>query len=615
MPRNAAFKTNIALARVHGATGAIPSLSRVGRTMSSSPLGAVLAASLAFATAAHAAPAPADEGRDVWHLPIVRTTRHAGRALGRRAAHSAIGLGDYFDVTYSVMVQVGPVLTPLVLDTGSSDLWAISDACVNCTDGSIPLFPAASLQSAGIDVSLKYGDSSTRTHAIGPIGTSSMGVAKLKMDGQYFAAIDDTNTTIAATGSAGIFGLGFPIASVVFADVFKQRFVTCSDCTAPTKRNQHAVHTATGRRPFPQLGSIMRSARSFVAARAPGEPSVGDLLSLVPVASPLIPRAVNQRLLPEPLVTITLQRETIDPGGNLGTLTLGGLPETVDRDQITWADVRRYNATEVGLPSSISEANSYPLAWEIPLDDVYLDGERLPRTTLTDPRISISALIDTGNSLIRGPADVVDLITRRITSPGSPAGTAPSEVFDCTPHTLAFGIGGKIFPVDPRDFVSQASANVVGVAEEAAATACNLNLAVTDPPVVGDGFLYTWSLGAPFLKSVLAAFHYGNITHPNVDKPRIGLLSTVPQNASALLDLAIKKAGSSDGNFPALSQSAPTDTYKPIGTGVAGVPQAATSIGSAFHQPTRRPHNHASQRTPSTALQIVLCLLAALFWL
>ena len=64
--------------------------------------------------------------------------------------------------------------------------------------------------------------------------------------------------------------------------------------------------------------------------------------------------------------------------------------------------------------------------------------------------------------------------------------------FDCaTPHTLSFQIGGKMFAVDSRDFIRQSYADSVD--------RCTANLAVTDPP--GQGFLYSWSLGDPFIKS------------------------------------------------------------------------------------------------------------------
>jgi len=58
-------------------------------------------------------------------------------------------------------------------------------------------------------------------------------------------------------------------------------------------------------------------------------------------------------------------------------------------------------------------------------------------------------------------------------------------------HTLAFQIGGVLFPVDPRDFGTQVSTNSVNL--------CTPNLVITDPP--SNNFLYSWSLGTPFFKS------------------------------------------------------------------------------------------------------------------
>ena len=129
-----------------------------------------------------------------------------------------------------MLVQVGSTRTPLVLgarftssfvrdflivgvpDTGSSDLWVLSDACKsNCSSSKVPLYPISTFKDTGLDVHLLYGDSFTGTHAKGPIGKDTVGVAGLTLPDQYFAAISDTNTSILQTGSAGIFGLGFPV--------------------------------------------------------------------------------------------------------------------------------------------------------------------------------------------------------------------------------------------------------------------------------------------------------------------------------------------------------------------------------------------------------------------
>ena len=88
-----------------------------------------------------------------------------------------------------------------------------------------------------------------------------------------------------------------------------------------------------------------------------------------------------------------------------------------------------------------------------------------------------------GSSLIRGPYDVVQYILGLLGNGGR---------YPCThSHSLAFSIGGQLFPVDPRDFAAQALPNSV--------EACSPNIAATDPPHVG-GYQFSWSLGIPFLK-------------------------------------------------------------------------------------------------------------------
>jgi hypothetical protein len=108
-------------------------------------------------------------------------------------------------------MKIGGTETPVVLDTGSSDLWVVSDACTGNCSASVPLYPQATFQSTGLDVQLLYGDSSTGTHAYGLIGKDSAGLAGLTLQDQYFAAINNTNTSVLESGSAGIFGVGFPI--------------------------------------------------------------------------------------------------------------------------------------------------------------------------------------------------------------------------------------------------------------------------------------------------------------------------------------------------------------------------------------------------------------------
>ena len=88
--------------------------------------------------------------------------------------------------------------------------------------------------------------------------------------------------------------------------------------------------------------------------------------------------------LSAPMFCIALQREVVDVGGNAGALTMGGLPNGVDAQTLKWANVRTYATEEGGLGAPMTSPDEkYPLAWEVPVDDVFLDGERLPRSNLS----------------------------------------------------------------------------------------------------------------------------------------------------------------------------------------------------------------------------------------
>ena len=114
------------------------------------------------------------------------------------------------------------------------------------------------------------------------------------------------------------------------------------------------------------------------------------------ILGPFFTRLVTWEVLSRPLVVTSLQRDTFSLSETTGTLSLGELPFGLADEDLTWVPVRGYPPSQGGLPPPPDAPYEvYPLVWEIPIDDVYLDGVKLPRSTLSPPSISLSALIDT----------------------------------------------------------------------------------------------------------------------------------------------------------------------------------------------------------------------------
>ncbi|KAG2138469.1 aspartic peptidase domain-containing protein [Suillus clintonianus] len=433
-----------------------------------------------------------------------------------------------------------------------------------CSSENTALYPPNTFHDMGLDATLVYGDSQTGTYARGVIGYDAVSLAGLTLQDQYFAAINDTNTSVVQSRCSGIFGLGFPLNSVIWTDLFL---------------NQHRVsrRRSLKREVVPRIAVAWRNYASrwfekstlgisssrhidtpFNQSMHQQKRQTSTIISSFGESAPFIPRLVSLGALALPMFAIALQRDTIEIGGNEGMLSIGGLPLGVQNESLTWVPVRKYTLQQGGLIQD-APLEAYPIAWEIPVDDVFLDGVKLPRSQLSSPNISLSALIDTGNSLIRGPPDVISHIQNMLGGPH----------FACSsPHTLTFQIGGRLFPVDPRDFVSQVRLGNVEV--------CAANLAQTDVPVLGGGgYLYSWSLGDPFLKGVLAAFYYGSFAGPSQDPPRIGFLSTVPSDAGEQLEDTVSAAAMEQDDLPGTKASPPSSLSSPWSTGIGGIPLAS----------------------------------------
>jgi phytepsin len=217
-----------------------------------------------------------------------------------------------------------------------------------------------------------------------------------------------------------------------------------------------------------------------------------------------------------------------------------------------------------------------------------LDGRKLPKSALVPSKISNSALVSTGSPFVSGPPDLIKLINNTI-----------GGSFDCTSnHTLTFQIGGKIFPIDARDFAIQAASG--------SPNKCVASIEAMKVPK-GDGsiFLYSWNLGNTFLRSVLTSFYMGNLTHPSNDPPRIGFLSTVPDDDGAQLKAAVSAAGASD--LPETWEPAPTGTpARATKTNSVGVLQAPTQGTSSSSSGGRGSKNAATSLVGSLLLVVTV---------
>src|SRR5882762_6514905 len=136
----------------------------------------------------------------------------------------------------------------------------------------------------------------------------------------------------------------------------------------------------------------LRATRQLTYIDATGSGVLHAFASL----GPLIPPLVTMGVLAVPLATIPMQRDTFEIGGNVGLLSLGEFPTSLQRDRLTWVPLRAYSVAEGGLSAPIDSPDEvYPRHWEIFIDDVFLDGRKLPRSTLSPSSIALSALVDT----------------------------------------------------------------------------------------------------------------------------------------------------------------------------------------------------------------------------
>lgn len=104
----------------------------------------------------------------------------------------------------------------------------MSDEChtKTCKKSTAQPVVSSSGTATGASVNLRFGDSTTGTHAAGPVLVDTVSVAGLTMSNQSLAAVNDTDNTAVDNGGAGIFGLGFPAGRYVNRGFLIHRLVS-----------------------------------------------------------------------------------------------------------------------------------------------------------------------------------------------------------------------------------------------------------------------------------------------------------------------------------------------------------------------------------------------------
>ena len=138
--------------------------------------------------------------------------------------------------------------------------------------------------------------------------------------------------------------------------------------------------------PFPNLHDFRR-AKFPSLPRLFGEPSkyrarqtqtktsalLYSVFASYSTLAPFLPRLVATSALSLPMFTVSLQRNTIDIGGNVGMLSIGELPSGIAADNMTWVPLRMYSYDEGGMPAPPNSPKEvcFPTAFSISVNLIF----------------------------------------------------------------------------------------------------------------------------------------------------------------------------------------------------------------------------------------------------
>ncbi|WOO78551.1 Aspartic protease [Vanrija pseudolonga] len=388
--------------------------------------------------------------------PVTRRHWTRERALGadertpqrRSTTSGSTSLDSYnHDAVYTVPVEIGtpPQLFNLVLDTGSRTTWVGGKACSSCGTGLFDTDRSRSFKKTKVSFSVAYVDG---TNATGVYGRDTVTVAGHAVDQQAFG-----------------------LASNISATLSTQLNGTDTD-------------------------GLMGFAWPDAGADANGRPFWFNSLPEWP--EPLFSVFLTRSSFSQVVDNSNSSNEYDCHNANAGMVTLGGVNAQLYTGDINYVPLQK-----------AAGATSYKF-WSLSLDGVVANGVAINVSSLgADGDPPPLATLDTGTSLITGPADAVAEIYRQIPNATFDAGLG-TYVFPCDSNlTLSFGLGGKSYNVSPADLV-------YSIQLEDASTVSDL-MCTGAIGVCNDN---KWTLGATFLKNVYSVYRF--------DPPAVGLASLAP---------------------------------------------------------------------------------------
>lgn len=138
-----------------------------------------------------------------------------------------------------------------------------------------------------------------------------------------------------------------PISSAIWNALFNHEYPSSSTSTSITSSSSR---TSTSSSHSPSTTSHTKRHTRSIIGRSVSRitelfngtlglqalATVDQLLKTFVTNGPVVARMSFSGLLKQPLFTITLQRDTVDIGGNAGLLSLGELPPGVSNSSLTW---------------------------------------------------------------------------------------------------------------------------------------------------------------------------------------------------------------------------------------------------------------------------------------